>query len=113
MQRNSARLFTTLLILLSLCLCAQTSAQRRPGGRSGGGGNNNARRVDLLVRGGTVVTMDGERRVFEDGAVAVAGGRIVAVGRRADIERRYTAAEVIDAAGRAVIPGLINGHTHI
>ncbi len=111
MHRNFARLLAA-LILLSLCTPALTNAQRRPGGRSGGGGNN-ARRVDLIVRGGTVVTMDGERRVFEDGAVAVEGGRIVAVGRRAEIERRYTAAEVIDAAGRAIIPGLINGHTHI
>jgi len=70
-------------------------------------------RVDLIVSGGTVVTMDGGRRVIEDGAVAVRGGRIVAVGRRADIARRFSAPEVIDAAGKAVIPGLINGHTHV
>ena len=72
-----------------------------------------ARRVDLIVSGGTVVTMDGARRVIEDGAVAVAGGRIVAVGGRADVARRYAAREVLDARGRAVIPGLIYGHTHI
>ncbi|HYE13784.1 MAG TPA: amidohydrolase family protein, partial [Pyrinomonadaceae bacterium] len=71
------------------------------------------RRADLLVVGGTVVTMDGERRVIEDGAVAVRAGRIVAVGRRAEVERRHAGAEVIDARGRAVIPGLINGHTHV
>jgi 5-methylthioadenosine/S-adenosylhomocysteine deaminase len=57
--------------------------------------------------------MDASRRVIEDGAVAVAGGRIVAVGKRSDIVARYTAREVIDARGRAVIPGLINGHTHV
>ncbi|HEX8687970.1 MAG TPA: hypothetical protein VF654_15780, partial [Pyrinomonadaceae bacterium] len=34
-------------------------------------------RVDLIVSGGTVVTMDAGRRVIEDGAVAVAGGRVV------------------------------------
>ncbi|HVF45696.1 MAG TPA: amidohydrolase [Pyrinomonadaceae bacterium] len=71
------------------------------------------RRVDLIVSGGTVVTMDASRRVIEDGAVAVQGGRIVAVGKRGDIARRYSAGEVIDARGRAVIPGLVNGHTHI
>jgi 5-methylthioadenosine/S-adenosylhomocysteine deaminase len=81
---------------------APASAQRR-----------RLERVDLLVSGGTVVTMDRERRVFEDGAVAVRGGRVVAVGRRAELARRYAAAQVIDAAGRAVIPGLINGHTHV
>jgi 5-methylthioadenosine/S-adenosylhomocysteine deaminase len=57
--------------------------------------------------------MDASRRVIEDGAVAVAGGRIVAVGKRTDIVRQYAAREVIDARGRAVIPGLINGHTHV
>lgn len=72
-----------------------------------------ARSVDLIVSGGTVVTMDESRRVIEDGAVAVEGGRIVAVGKRSDIVRRYAAREVIDARGRAVIPGLINGHTHV
>lgn len=71
------------------------------------------RRVDLIVSGGTVVTMDAQRRVIEDGAVAVAGGRIVAVGARAEVVGRFTAREVIDARGAAVIPGLINGHTHI
>jgi 5-methylthioadenosine/S-adenosylhomocysteine deaminase len=71
--------------------------------------------VDLLVVGGTVVTMDGRKRVIENGAVAVSRGRIVAVGGRAEVERSYAAAprgEVIDATGKAVIPGLINGHTH-
>ncbi|MDT5269096.1 MAG: 5-methylthioadenosine/S-adenosylhomocysteine deaminase [Acidobacteriota bacterium] len=57
--------------------------------------------------------MDAGRRVIEDGAVAVAGGRIVAVGKRADLLRGYTAREVIDARGGAIIPGLINGHTHV
>ena len=71
------------------------------------------RTVDLLVRGGTVVTMDAGRRVIEDGAVAVRGGRIIAVGPRAEIERRFGAREVIDARGRVVMPGLINGHTHV
>ncbi|HEX8142582.1 MAG TPA: amidohydrolase [Pyrinomonadaceae bacterium] len=70
-------------------------------------------RVDLLVRGGTVVTMDGTRRIIEDGAIAVRGGRIVAVGARTDVQAKYSARETIDATGKVVIPGLINGHTHI
>jgi 5-methylthioadenosine/S-adenosylhomocysteine deaminase len=71
------------------------------------------KRVDLIVSGGTVVTMDASRSVIEDGAIAVSGGRIAAVGKRSDIARQYAAREVIDARGRAVIPGLINGHTHV
>ena len=69
--------------------------------------------MDLIVRGGTVVTMDDARRVIDDGAVAIKAGRIVAVGTRAEIERGYGARELIDATGKVVIPGLINGHTHV
>lgn len=57
--------------------------------------------------------MDNERRVIEDGDVAIKGGRIIAVGRRADVEAKYSARETIDASGKVVIPGLINGHTHV
>lgn len=69
--------------------------------------------MDLMVRGGTIVTMDGGRRVIEDGAVVISGGRIKAVGTRAELEAKYTASEMIDATGKVVIPGLINGHTHV
>src|SRR5213080_4035266 len=69
--------------------------------------------VDLIIRGGTVVTMDGPRRVIDNGGVAVKNGRIVAVGKSAEIARDYAALEVIDASGKVVVPGLINGHTHV
>jgi 5-methylthioadenosine/S-adenosylhomocysteine deaminase len=69
-------------------------------------------KVDLLVTGGTVVTMDAQRRVIEDGAVAIRGDSIVAVGPRAEIESRFEAAQTIDAHGALVMPGLINGHAH-
>jgi 5-methylthioadenosine/S-adenosylhomocysteine deaminase len=69
-------------------------------------------KVDLLVTRGTVVTMDGQRRVIEDGAVAMRGDLIVAVGPRAEIENRFEAAQTIDAHGALVLPGLINGHAH-
>jgi 5-methylthioadenosine/S-adenosylhomocysteine deaminase len=69
-------------------------------------------KVDLLVTGGTVVTMDSQRRVIEDGAVAIRGDSIVAVGPRAEIESRFEAAQTIDAHGALVMPGLINGHAH-
>ena len=69
--------------------------------------------VDLIVRGGTVVTMDGARRIIDDGAVVVKSGRIVAVGKRAELEGKYAAREPVDASGKMVVPGLINGHTHV
>ncbi len=69
--------------------------------------------VDLVVSGGTVVTMDSGRAIVQDGSVAIKGDVIVAVGPRAEIESRYTSAQVIDGRGRLVLPGFINGHTHV
>ncbi len=69
--------------------------------------------VDLMVVGGTIVTMDQPRRVITDGAIAASNGRIVAIGPRAEIERGYTSRQRVDATGKVVTPGLINGHTHI
>ncbi|HVS02627.1 MAG TPA: amidohydrolase [Thermoanaerobaculia bacterium] len=66
----------------------------------------------LLVTGGTVVTFDAAGTVLADGAVAVVGERIAAVGAAGDLARRYPAAERIDARGAVVLPGLINAHTH-
>ena len=74
---------------------------------------NAAERVDIIIRGGTVVTMDGSSRVIENGAVAVKGERIIAVGSASDIAAKYTAARTINAAGKVVMPGLINTHTHV
>jgi 5-methylthioadenosine/S-adenosylhomocysteine deaminase len=68
--------------------------------------------MDLLVTGGTVVTMDPERRVIEDGAVAVNGDAIAWIGKRSDLDSRESAAKTIDARGSLVLPGLINGHAH-
>ncbi len=69
--------------------------------------------VDLVISGGTFVTMDKTRRVIENGAVAVKGYKIVAVGTRTEISKRYRGIRTINAAGKAVIPGLINTHTHV
>ncbi len=68
--------------------------------------------VDLIVAGGTVVTMDSGRRLIEDGDVAIRGDSIVAVGARTDVESRFAAARKIDARGKIVMPGLINSHAH-
>jgi len=70
-------------------------------------------KVDLIVSGGTLVTMNAERRILEDGAVAVKGDGIVAVGPRTEVEAKYAAALFLDAKGKLVLPGFINGHTHV
>jgi len=48
-----------------------------------------------------------------DGAVAVAGGKIVAVGRTTDLRADYTARQTIDASGKVVCPGFVDPHTHV
>jgi 5-methylthioadenosine/S-adenosylhomocysteine deaminase len=70
-------------------------------------------KTDLLISGGIVVTMDGSRALYDDGAVAVKGDTIVAVGPRGEVEAKYSASQTIDAKGTLILPGLINGHTHV
>jgi len=68
--------------------------------------------VDILITGGTVITMDSARRVIDDGAVAIRADRIVAVGTSADLGARFTGRQIIDAKRKIVMPGLIDGHGH-
>lgn len=70
--------------------------------------------ADKLILHGLVVTMDEQLTVLEDGAVAISGQQIVAVGSAVDIIAQYAkeSAEIIDASGQLVMPGLINTHTH-
>src|SRR5579884_2452685 len=68
--------------------------------------------ADQIWTSAYVVTMDAQRRVIENGAVAVRGADIVAVGPRADIEAKYQARARLDRPNAILIPGLINTHTH-
>src|SRR5580698_5802787 len=70
-------------------------------------------RVDLIVVHGTVVTMDGTRRILENGAVAVQGDAIAAIDSSTNVEATYESSKVIDARGALIMPGLINAHTHL
>jgi 5-methylthioadenosine/S-adenosylhomocysteine deaminase len=71
-----------------------------------------ARKCDLTVLGGTVVTVDSEDRVYAPGGIAIDAGRILAVGPSAEIRSRFAGREVVSAAGEIVLPGLVNTHTH-
>jgi cytosine/adenosine deaminase-related metal-dependent hydrolase len=70
-------------------------------------------RVDTLIAGATIITMDAERRIIVDGALAIRGDRIVAVGKRAELEAHIEAAEVIDGRRFVMTPGFVNGHVHV
>jgi len=68
--------------------------------------------ASLVLRGGTVVTVDSSERIAE--AVAVEGNRITAVGTAEEIARFVgPTTRVIDLAGRALLPGFIDAHSHV
>lgn len=68
--------------------------------------------VKTIICGDYVVTMDDDRNVITNGAVAIDGGEIVDVGSKSDIQRSYQTGRWIDGTDQVVMPGLINGHTH-
>jgi 5-methylthioadenosine/S-adenosylhomocysteine deaminase len=68
--------------------------------------------IDKLILHGQVVTMDENLSLIEDGAVAVNGTKIVAVGPSSELASKYDVGVTIDASGQIVMPGLINAHTH-
>lgn len=71
------------------------------------------RPCDLLVAGGTCVTVDARRRIVRDGAVAIADGAIAAVGTAAELAQRFAPARTLDATGKVIAPGLVNAHLHM
>jgi len=68
--------------------------------------------ADWIYTARYVVTMDAQRWLISDGAVAIRGDRILAVGVRPDIEQRYQASHRLDRPEALIMPGLINTHTH-
>ena len=70
------------------------------------------RRIDLVVNGDVVVTMDAAMTVHTGAAVAIDDGVIVAIGPAAEIAAAYPAEETLDGLNRVVMPGLVNGHSH-
>ena len=68
--------------------------------------------IDIFLSHGTVIPMDPERRIIEDGAVAVNAGRIVQVGKTSDLEPLYHAKKVIECKHHVIMPGLIDAHGH-
>lgn len=67
---------------------------------------------DLILSGGTILTLDAADTVYADGAIAVRDRDIVAIGPREVVEAAWTAPRRMDCAGRLLMPGLINIHNH-
>ena len=67
--------------------------------------------IDLIVRGGVVITMDEHRNIYDPGFVAIKKGKIVDVGIGNSPSLKF--AREIDARGMVILPGLINSHDHL
>jgi len=67
--------------------------------------------VDILITGGTILTMAGPN--IENGSIAIDKGKIVAVGPSSQIDAKYQGKTTIRANGMAVMPGFVNAHTHV
>jgi 5-methylthioadenosine/S-adenosylhomocysteine deaminase len=65
-----------------------------------------------MIAGGTILVMDDNDHKIRNGAVAIEGEKIIAVGEKEDIENRYAASEIIDATDSLIMPGLVNCHNH-
>jgi cytosine/adenosine deaminase-related metal-dependent hydrolase len=69
--------------------------------------------ADLLISGATIITMNAERHVITDGALAIQGDRIVAIGKRDALARSVAAKETLDGRRFVMTPGFVDGHIHI
>ena len=74
--------------------------------------NGENRLDDVLLLHGTIVTVDAERRIIEDGAIAISGDRIVDIGTASDLEPKHQRKKIVDCRGKLIIPGLIDAHGH-
>ncbi|MFO7942402.1 MAG: amidohydrolase family protein [Bacillota bacterium] len=69
-------------------------------------------RVDLLITGGDVMTMNADNHILRPGAVAIRDGEIVAVGDPEDLSRQFFAERTLDGRGKLAMPGLVDTYSH-
>jgi 5-methylthioadenosine/S-adenosylhomocysteine deaminase len=112
--RNKLFLFLVPIVLGATPMRAQVSASQVPAAQLP---PKQAAGFDLLITNATIVTMDPARRIIEDGIIAVRGDTIAFVGTGAELRTQamkgFMGKETIDAKGALVLPGFINGHTHV
>jgi len=104
-MKKLCKILTLGAVLLTLVNCDQQTTPRRAA-------DNPADPIDLIIRGDHIVSMDASGSVYENGAVAVDDGLILAVGPADEITAEYTATETLAGENRVVMPGLVNGHSH-
>ena len=100
---DKLKFFFSFLLLFSFTICIPAATSKR----------RFAIDVDLLIVGGTIVTMNAEREVIQNGAIGITNGKIDIMGTRNIVVKNTRAKRTISAAGKVIIPGLINTHTHV
>ena len=70
-------------------------------------------RFDTLISGATLLTMDPQRRIIEDGALGIRGEKIAWVGTQSELPEDFETKERLEMPGKVLMPGLINTHGHI
>ena len=106
-MKKSYRRTVLAAVLLTLLACSQDTPPASPSTTEA-----SENKIDLIIKGDYVVSMDADASVYENGAVAVDDGLILAVGAADEITAEYSAAETLAGENRIIMPGLINGHSH-
>ena len=101
-----------LSLLLNLVACATQQPPNEAEALDASSVDDRRKTIDLIINGDYVVSMDADASVYQDSAVAVHEGIILAIGSQAEISATYIATESLAGDGRIVMPGLINGHSH-
>ena len=107
-MNNTKRTTAGLILLLCFLAMAGCSADRES--EQVDTGLDDA--IDLIITGDNIVTMDADRTIIVNGAVAVDDGIIIAIGTRAEIEAEFRSRQTLAGDKRVVMPGLVNGHGH-
>lgn len=100
---NKPKILFAILVLASITASIPAASLQR----------HRAINVDLLIVGGTIVTMNAKREIIENGAIGITKGSIEIMGTRGVVTRNVRAKRTIYATGKVIIPGLINTHTHV
>jgi 5-methylthioadenosine/S-adenosylhomocysteine deaminase len=106
-MKKIVRITALTIIALMASACGEKPAPSLPPAV-----DDTANQIDLIVMGDYVISMDASSSVYENGAVAIDDGLILAVGPAAEITAGYSAVETLAGENRILMPGLINGHSH-
>lgn len=71
------------------------------------------RRLSMLYKNATIITMNPAREIIKDGAILVRGKKIEAVGKAKELIDKYPGEDVFDCEGNVLMPGLIDTHVHL